>query len=601
MQPVLLIGLVLAYGSTLRLDALFRSYGPYDHPGWFVGLQETVAASAGAVVPSSWNWPRREADYDEADPANYLAFAREMRSFYQAHVREPVFLAATRAWLGLTGGLDVSVSLASVSFSLLLVLATYLLGAAIASRAVGLAAAAALAVEHEVVALSIGGWRDEASAFFCVLSAWAFVRLRASPSLVNAVIVGVVAAGACLTRITSIVFVAPAMVCVWVGGGRAGLVPRSRLVGVAGLVLLALTAPYLVNCARAYGDPLYSINYHVRFYVARERGLVPLEDEAAGALPSASGYVLSKFTERPLEAFDTAVQGLTSFPFTNKWRGFDPWHPRVGPGLAMLGLVGLWGWLLEPNGRLLLIMLAASLTPFMMTWPVLGGAEWRFTLHAYPFYLLAGFGVLHHAAAFGWRLFTTGIRTTVMSRDCRRMARSAAVLALPVAAAPVLVCAVPYFIARASIERGEASYLMAGPRDRLVFTDGWSAPVTEGNVVARFATRRVASLRLPLSRGRPYSIILRMDPLHYEGAADQHVRVLLDGSVLDAVTLSWDPKRVGSYTFDVPAAAANGERARLDLVADRLDALSRAGDRFPEVRRDQSVAFRLWYVGVLPK
>jgi hypothetical protein len=372
-------------------------------------------------------------------------------------------------------------------------------------------------------------------------------------------------------------------------------------VGVAALVLLSLTAPYLINCARAYGDPLYSINYHVRFYVARERGSVPLEDEAAGALPSASGYVWSKFTERPLEAFDTAVQGLTSFPFTNKWRGFDPWHPRVGPGLARLGLVGLWGWLLEPNGRLLLIMLVASLAPFMMTWPVLGGAEWRFTLHAYPFYLLAAFGVLRHAVALGWRLFTTGLRTAVMGLDWRRMARSAVVLALPLAAAPILVCVVPYFIARASIERGEASYLMAGPRDRLVFTDGWSAPVTEGNVVARFATRRVASLRLPLSRGRPYSIILRMDPLHYEGAADQHVRVLLNGSVLDAVTLSWDPKRVGSYTFDVPAGAVNGERARLDLVADRLDALSRAGDRFPELRRDQTVAFRLWYVGVLPK
>jgi len=599
--PGLLIGLVLVYASILRLDALFRSYGPFDRPGWFVGLQEAVATSAAVVVPSSWKWPRREAQHDIGDPINYLAFARDMRSFYQAHVREPVFLAATRAWLWMTGGQDVSVSLASVSFSLLMILATYLLGASIASRTVGFAAAAALAIEHEVIALSIGGWRDEASAFFCVLCAWALVRLRTSPRTANAVIVGVVAAGACLTRITSIVFVVPALVYVLGTGGRAGLVPRSRLVGVAALVLLGLTAPYLINCARTFGDPLYAINYHVRFYVARERGVAPLEDEAAAALPSASGYALSKFRERPLEAFDIAVQGLTFFPFTNKWRGFDVWNSRPGPWLAVLAVLGLSGWLLDANGRLLLIILVASLAPFMMTWPVRGGAEWRFTLHAYPFYLLAACGFVRHIVVFSRRLFATGLNATMTDLNRGRLVRRAAVLLLPVVAAPVLAFGVPYLIARASLERGEASYLMAGPRDRLVFTDGWSAPVTEGNVVARFATQRVATLHLPLSRRRPYSIILRMDPLHDVGAAGQRVRVFLDGAALDTVTLSWDPKRVGSYTVNVPAGAVNPGRVRLDLVADRLDPVSRVGDRFPELRRDQAVAFRLWYVGVVPK
>lgn len=599
--PALLLGLVLAYGTVLRLDALFRSYGPYDHPGWFVGLQRSVAAIAGGAVPASWEWPRRDAQHDIGDPINYLAFARDMRSFYQAHVREPVFLAATRAWLTLTDGLDVSVSLASLSFSVLLIFATYLLGAGVASRGVGLAAAAALAVERQVVALSIGGWRDEASAFFCVLTAWAIVRLRASPRTANAVMVGVVAAGACLTRITSIVFVAPALAYVVSTGGRAGLVARSRLVGVATVVLLALTAPYLINCAKAYGDPLYSINYHVRFYVARERGGAPLDDEAAATLPGASGYALSKFRERPLEAFDTAVQGLTSFPFSNKWHGFDVWNARLGRGLAVLALLGLWGWLLDANGRLLLIVLVTSLVPFMMTWPVPGGAEWRFTMHAYPFYLLAAFWFVRQVSLFIRTTFAAGLGKTIAGLDRGRIVRGTVVLAVPVLAAPVLAFGMPYLIARASIGRGEAFYLMAGPRDRLVFTRGWSTPVTEGNVVARFATQRVAALHLPMSGPRPCSIILRMDPLHFEGAPDQRVRILLGGAPLATVTLSWDPKRVGSYTIDIPAGAVRGGRTLLELEADRLDAVSRAGDRFPELRRDQQVAFRLWYVGVLPK
>ena len=37
-------------------------------------------------------------------------------------------------------------------------------------------------------------------------------------------------------------------------------------------VTTALVAPYLINCARAFGDPLYSINYHTKFYRARENG-----------------------------------------------------------------------------------------------------------------------------------------------------------------------------------------------------------------------------------------------------------------------------------------------------------------------------------------
>jgi hypothetical protein len=54
------------------------------------------------------------------------------------------------------------------------------------------------------------------------------------------------------------------------------------------------------------------------------------------------------------------------------------------------------------TGRLLLIVLATSLIPFSLTWPRL--PDWRFTEHAYPFFLLAACAVPWQALAFVRRI-----------------------------------------------------------------------------------------------------------------------------------------------------------------------------------------------------
>src|SRR5207244_876997 len=64
-----------------------------------------------------------------SDPYTYLQHAREMRFFYAASLREPLFPAATRVFLSLLGNQDVAVSFASGAFSVLAVWATFLLGA----------------------------------------------------------------------------------------------------------------------------------------------------------------------------------------------------------------------------------------------------------------------------------------------------------------------------------------------------------------------------------------------------------------------------------------------------------------------------------------
>src|SRR5688572_4774010 len=133
-----------------------------------------------------WPWRHVDTPYVGGDPINYLRFAREMQHFYAAHVREPMFPASVKLSLALTGDADVGVSIASMVFGLIVLVATYALGAQLASPGVGLAAAAALGIERDAVWWSIGGWRDELFACLALSCAWAWLRLAQRPGRANA-------------------------------------------------------------------------------------------------------------------------------------------------------------------------------------------------------------------------------------------------------------------------------------------------------------------------------------------------------------------------------------------------------------------------------
>ena len=115
---------ILLYAALLRLDALFKSYGPYDQPRWLAAMQPSVASAAATITPD-WPWRRDPTPYVGGDPINYLKFARAMRNFYAAHVREPMFPAMTRIGLMFTNDQDVGVSVTSIVFGLLALVATY--------------------------------------------------------------------------------------------------------------------------------------------------------------------------------------------------------------------------------------------------------------------------------------------------------------------------------------------------------------------------------------------------------------------------------------------------------------------------------------------
>jgi hypothetical protein len=577
---------IIAYGAILRADVLTRRYGPFQTPAVLRTLNGLPALAA-PILPPGFVWYHEPRPYVGGDPVNYLRFAREMRSFYQGHVREPVFLALTRAWLWLTGGADVSVSLASSSASLLAIGATFLLGA-LFSPWIGLLAAFALAVDFDAVSWSADGWRDDTFTLIVTLAAWTFVRLRRVPARGNAVAAGTAAAAACLTRITAVSFVLPAALWLVLDGSGAERRARLRATALALAVAAVLIAPYLINSAREMGDPLIAINAHTRYYRAAEGVADPRPQSAAA-------YIAHKIEHRPVSALDTAATGLFVLPVENKGAGFGFWWRRLPSVLHLSMVAGLFLLCVRPDGRLLAVVAVTSVLPYALTWNLGGGAEWRFTMHVYPVLLVA-------AAAAVTSLVPAVLAIPVLWRrrrvpPARGLAAVAAVGLLAVAAV-MLYDRLPWLVAREAIAAGDSTTVGAGPRDRIFFRSGWLPPASEGNVTARLSDGARATVHLPLVPARRYRLVVRADPVLPDRPAS--FAVLLNRHLLGHIRFGWDPLRVGSYPMAVPPQMVASASSELTLVADSDVLAGDAGTRYASLDPGRRIAFRLWYVRVIP-
>ena len=576
---------ITVYAALLRIDVLSARYGPLDGPRWAQTLERVSVPVARALRPASFPWGHIDNPYVGGDPINYLGLARDMHSFYEANVREPLFPALTRVFLWLLGGRAVAVSFASAAASVLAVYATYRLGSAAFSPIVGLLAALWLAIERDVISWSPDGWRDDTFMLVVTVAAWRLVRLRQDPGRVTGIWAGVASAAACLTRITALTFIVPALVWMAVDAPRAERPSRLRASVLALAVAALIVAPYLLNCAMQFGDPFYAINYHTRYYRSAEGR--PL-DESVTALD----YARDQLLHRPVAGLDKAAIGLVVWPFSVKWKGFWEWSPtleRVLPWCAMAGLL-LWVW--RPDGRLLLLILYSSLVPYAVTWNVGGGGEWRFTQHVYPIYLVAAGcaivqGCLWLIEAYQHRL--------VWDRSVARRVRISAALTAVIVVAWLGLQRLPFLVAREALVDGDAVTIPTGGRDAAYFVAGWSPPQIGETVNVRAALDEIATVRLPLPGNRDYWLTLRMDPAETDDVSMQpRLRVFLNGQAVSQLRLGRDPARMGSYRLRIPRDLANRTFNRLDLVASHTVAARDAGPRFSWLPADTRVAFRLW-------
>ena len=588
--PVLLV-LITLHGALLRLECLHAKYGWMERPEWVAAVESRAVPVARHLRPRHIAWGRVRTPYVGGDPINYLLFAREMQSFYQGHVREPVFLALSRGFLQVMQNKDVALSFASAAAGTLAIPATYLLGS-LYSPVVGLAAAAALAIEFDAIRWTVDGWRDDTFMLFVTLATWAFIRLRRVPSTANVVLAGVSGALVCLTRISALSFVVPALLYAAVRND-APLRIALRRAPIAAVITVALVLPYLINCARATGDPFFAVNYHTRYYRAAEQ-LAP--DDSVGAL----AYLSRKFESRPILSADTALFGLVIHPYQNKWTGFAHWSRYIRSILFWSGIAGLFLATAFRDGRMFLLILITSLVPYAMTWPVGGGGEWRFTQHVYPLYLVAACAAI--AAAVPVVSAAVARRLDIRQHVTSRSVTATAIVAVAVVVGSLWYRFVPLLTFRETIAAGEPANVMTGDRDDVFFPGPWSASHAEGAVVVRAALADRTSVRIPVPRQRAnYAVTLRLDPAETTDVALQpKVTAYFNGRVVAQLHLSRQEERIGTYRVVVPRELTDWRVGRLDLVASHTVPAAEAGRRFKWLPPNSPVAFRLWYVRVEP-
>jgi hypothetical protein len=221
---------MLVHAALLRIDAISARYGVVSSPPWLAAVQTRTIAPPLSIRRASLAWypepmfphaDGKETRY-RSDPYIYLEAARTMTSFYRAHFREPVFPFVTRGFLRLLDDQDVAVSFASAFFSIGAVWLTYMLGAALWSRPVGLLAALGVSLDYDVITQASGGWRDDAYMAMVTLCAYLLLRwwrtARAEPRVVRlgtlrmdamylpAALFGIAGGFAILTRIMAVSF-----------------------------------------------------------------------------------------------------------------------------------------------------------------------------------------------------------------------------------------------------------------------------------------------------------------------------------------------------------------------------------------------------------
>ncbi|HSE40278.1 MAG TPA: glycosyltransferase family 39 protein, partial [Acidobacteriota bacterium] len=374
--------LIVLYAALLRFEALTIKHGVVTTPALVRNLQEHVGILR-HLHPDTVRWQPGSNPYEKGDPVNYLRMARSMKGFYAAQFREPFYVFWVKQSLRLFNQQDIAVSFASMLFSVLAVLATFILAQYAFSYWVGVIASLCVAVDQELISIGVDGWRDDTFMFLVLMFSYALLRLFRKASFGNALFAGIIAGLVCLTRMTSLSFIVPGYLFVLFAGKDPSWKVRFKSLILSTSMFAVLIAPFLINCAIVYGDPLFSVNDNTKFYRARE-------NLAAKEPQSVAAYLKGRLIERPYRFIDIGLEGLTRYPFLNKWKGFNYLSPFLSKFLAASALLGIILLLFSSHGRLILLVLMSSLIPYAFTYEIAGGYEWRFTMHAYPFYLIAG-------------------------------------------------------------------------------------------------------------------------------------------------------------------------------------------------------------------
>jgi 4-amino-4-deoxy-L-arabinose transferase-like glycosyltransferase len=334
----------------------------------------------------------------DPDAVGYLQIARELRLArpFDTDYREPAFIWLVRAATRLAGDQPTTIRGVSVGASALTVGLTYWLAASQFGPAAGLAAAGILAVNRELTFQSVRGLKEEVFTVGLLgVVLLLFGTHRPNP-VWRWLMAGLVAGTMALVRLTGLL---PAAVLL---ADRAFVEvldrdPRWRRTllpaAAAGLLLMGLVLPYLVQNARTAGDPFHSINANATWFRN-------IEFAGRPGFPSKEAVRQNAYTGPPVTSFEyvfglhTAREILHRHVDGARWLyGF--WVASLGVLVTVVGLAGLLR-LVASRRHFVPAALGAAVFPFLFGFTVAPDMS-RFAVPTFPFL----------AAAFAWLLMAS--------------------------------------------------------------------------------------------------------------------------------------------------------------------------------------------------
>jgi hypothetical protein len=551
--------LIVLYAALLRFEALTIKHGIVETPALIRTLQQH-SGPLKYLHPDTLQWKPGSNPYEKGDPINYLRMARAMKGFYAAQFREPFYVWIVKQFLKVFDQKDIAVSFASAFFSVMAVLVTFIVAQYAFSFWVGVIAALSMTIDSELISIGVDGWRDDTFMFLVLLFCYSMLRLFRKASFGNALFAAVVAGLVCLTRMTSFSFIVPSYIYVLLAGKDPLFKTRFKFVALSVMMFVVVIAPFLINCAIVYGDPLFSVNDNTKFYRSREN--IPESEKPQ----TVATYLTGKLLERPFKFIDTGFEGLTRYPFLNKWKGFIYISPLLSKFLAACALVGTILLLFSSHGRLILLLLLSSLIPYAFTYEIAGGNEWRFTMHAYPFYLIAG------------GLFLTVISGALLARNTwplfsdmqfsKRAAITTSFILLNILIVGWFLFNQSNFLRKEEAVMADESILIqSGNRDSKFFGSGWYTPVQSGEDELRITKATEAVLSVPLKREKEYNLILRANPVFDKPIKPSIISVNINSQPIGKFEVK-EPVKT-AYVFRLPESSIKDGINKISL--NRLD------------------------------
>jgi hypothetical protein len=215
-------------------------------------------------------------------------------------------------------------------------------------------------------------------------------------------------------------------------------------------------------------------------------------------------------------------------------------------------------------------------------------------MHAYPFYIVAAACTVFAVSA-GARRFAADRRMPPAASIARGAKLAGAVAAIALLATGVFL-ALPWFVVREALAKGDSTSVETGGRDFVFYRTGWSASQRDG-VVVRISSGERSTVHIPLPETRDYEIVLRMDAI--DPAVQHRVGVLVNGQLVARPTLVWDPARVGAYRVRVHAHMVKADN-ELTIIPDVLVPATSAGTRYGWLDPTERLGVRLWHLRVVP-